>query len=811
MKLIIVGGVAGGASAAARARRLDEHAEIVMFERGEFVSFANCGLPYHVGNVIEERSSLMVMTPEKFKARVNIDVRTLQEVTAVDRSGNAIRVRDLRSGDEYTESYDKLVLATGSGPVRPAIPGTDDPDVMQLWTIPDMDRIKSRVDQGAERAVVVGAGFIGLEVAENLRERGLDVELVELLPQVLPTLDAEMSQLLIEEMARNGVNVRTGRKVTAIRREATDGETSPPLTVDLDDGAELAADFVVMAIGVRPNSALAADAGLELTDRAGIAVDDHMRTSDPNIYAVGDVVSVTDFVEGSPTQIPLAGPANRQGRIAADNIAGRDSVYRGTLGTSVLKLFNITAASTGMTERRLKRAGTGYEKVFLHPASNATYYPGAAPMAIKLMFDPTGKILGVQIVGAKGVDKRVDVIATAMRGGMTVYDLEELELAYSPPFGSAKDPVNFAGMVAANVLRGDSDLVHCDSIPEGALLLDVREPAEHELGCIPGSTFIPLGQLRDRLDELPKDRKIVVYCKVGLRGYLAERILKQNGFEAANLSGSWLTWRMVNPAPVTPTKAVTPPPAEALPEPAVRLDLRALQCPGPVVRLRQEIATLSAGDTVQLSASPAFQPDLQSWCDATGNELLSLTQSGDAIEAIVRKGGDSVDAALTPAAQTPGQPDNAAIVVFSNDLDKILAAFIIATGLAALGTQVTMFFTFWGLNVLRKDNPPSVAKDLLSRMFGWMMPRGPRKLALSKMHMMGMGTGMMKYVMKRQKVVPLPELMEEARDLGVRFVACEMAMNVMGLQQSELIEVDDVAGVATFAALAKDSGTVLFI
>lgn len=415
--------------------------------------------------------------------------------------------------------------------------------MMQLWTIPDMDRIMARMNQGARRAVVVGGGFIGLEVAENLQDRGLQTELVELLPQVLPTLDPEMSQLLSEELTDNGVVLRLGRKVTAIERgvEST-------LTVRLDDGTGLAADLVVMAIGVRPNSELAAAAGLELSERKGIVVDDHLRTSDPNIYAVGDAISVRDFVTGEPAQIPLAGPANRQGRIAADNIAGRDSVYRGSIGTAVLKVFGLTAASAGMTERRLRGAGMEYQKIYLHPASNASYYPGGAPLTIKLLFDQAGKILGVQVVGRKGVDKRIDVFATAIRAGMTVYDLEELELAYAPPYGSAKDPVNFAGMVAANVLRGDCTPVQCDSIPENALLLDVRELAEHRRGAIEGSVHIPLGELRRRLDELPRDRLVVAYCQVGIRGYLAERILKQNGLDAAFLSGSWRTWQLWHPA-----------------------------------------------------------------------------------------------------------------------------------------------------------------------------------------------------------------------------------------------------------------------
>jgi NADPH-dependent 2,4-dienoyl-CoA reductase/sulfur reductase-like enzyme/rhodanese-related sulfurtransferase len=544
MKLLIVGGVAAGASTAARARRLNEEAEIILFERGQFISFANCGLPYHIGKVIPNRRQLLVMPAEAFRVRNHVDVRTLHEVCAIDRAEKKLSVKNLNTGESYLETYDKLVLATGSSPIRPAIPGADDPDVMQLWTMPDMDRIIARVERGAKKAVIVGGGFLGLEVAENLRELGLEVTIVEVLPQVLPTLDPEMAQPLMKELKQGGVQVTLGRCVTEIHRASTEETIESEMHVVLDDGTELQTEFVVMSVGVRPNSELAAAAGLELSDRKGICVNEYLQTSDPDIYAVGDAIAVRDIVTGNLTQIPLAGPANRQGRIAADNVMGRGRKYRGSLGTSVVKLFNKTAASAGLTEKRLKSLGRPYHKIYLHPFSNATYYPGASPMVLKLMFDPEGKILGVQIVGEKGVDKRVDVVATAMLAGMDVFDLEELELSYAPPYGAARDPVNVAGMLAANLLRGDTCPVYPDQMPENPFMLDVREPWEVDEGTFPGAQMIPLGQLRARLDELPRDRQIVACCRVGLRGYLAERLLRQYGFNANNLSGGLKTWKL---------------------------------------------------------------------------------------------------------------------------------------------------------------------------------------------------------------------------------------------------------------------------
>ena len=544
MKLVIVGGVAGGASAAARMRRLDEKAEIVLFERGDNVSFANCGMPYHVGGVITERDQLLVMPAQRFRGRLAVDLRLRHEVVAIDRAAHTVRVVNLLSGETFTESYAKLLLATGSSPLRPALPGVDDTDVLTLWTMSDMDAIKLRAEGDLKRAVVVGGGFIGLEAAENLRHYGVAVTLVELLPQVLPTLDPEMAQPLQAELKENGIELRLGTSVEGFERTAEN-----KLVVHVSGGEALEADLVVLSVGVRPNAELARAAGLRVGARGGIVTDGTMRTDDPDIYAVGDAVQVTDPVLGVPTQVPLAGPANRQGRLAADAIAGRDvTPYRGTWGTSIVKVCRLTAASVGASEKALKRAGVAYEKIYIYPHSHATYYPGAQQMCLKLIFTREGKMLGAQVVGGEGVDKRIDVLATAMQAGLGVADLERLELAYAPPYSSAKDPVNFAGYVAGNVLSGDTVPVHADALPADACLLDVREPSECERGLIPGAVAIPLGQLRKRLGELPQDRLIVTYCAVGMRGYLAERILRANGFKAGNLSGGIAAWKAFHPA-----------------------------------------------------------------------------------------------------------------------------------------------------------------------------------------------------------------------------------------------------------------------
>jgi NADPH-dependent 2,4-dienoyl-CoA reductase/sulfur reductase-like enzyme/rhodanese-related sulfurtransferase len=552
MKLLIVGGVAGGASAATRARRLSEEAQIVLFERGPDVSFANCGLPYYIGGEIVKRDKLLVVTPERLRTRFRLDVRTGASVEAIDRAAKKVRVRDLAAGRDYEETYDKLILAPGAAPIRPPLPGIDLPGVMTLRNLEDTDRIVGALARGVQRAVVVGAGFIGLELVENLVRRGVKTTVVELQDQVLPPLDKEMTVPILENLEREAVTLILAQSATAFE-QAADG-----LQVVLKSGQRLSAQLVVLGVGVRPENKLAVEAGLDVGPRGGVRVNRHLQTTDPDIYAVGDVIEVCDFVTGEPTQVPLAGPANRQGRIAADHIFGRDACFRGTQGTAIVRVFDQTAAMTGASEKTLRRIGRPYRKVYVHPAHHATYYPGAEAMTLKLLFDPlSGKVLGAQGVGGAGVDKRIDVLSLAIQAGMTVFDLEEAELAYAPQYGSAKDPVNMAGFVAAGLLRGDHPQIDVETLLDGdrsaTLLLDVRAIEEFAAGHIPGAINIPIDELRSRLDELPRDAAIVAYCQVGQRGYLATRILRQSGFDAANLGGGYATYRLWRPQPGAPS------------------------------------------------------------------------------------------------------------------------------------------------------------------------------------------------------------------------------------------------------------------
>jgi NADPH-dependent 2,4-dienoyl-CoA reductase/sulfur reductase-like enzyme/rhodanese-related sulfurtransferase len=545
MKLLIVGGVAGGASAAARARRLSEDAHIVLFERGPDVSFANCGLPYYLGGEIAERDKLLVVSPDRLRTRFNLDVRVRTSVERIDRAAKKVHVRDLASAREYEENYDKLILAPGAAPLRPPLPGIDLPGIFTLRTLQDMDRIKGKMDQGVKQTVVIGAGFIGLELVENFVRRSIATTVVELQDQVLPPFDKEMVTPIAQELASKGVSLLLGQSAEAFE-SAPDG-----LVIRLKSGQRLPAQLVILGVGVRPENKLAVEAGLEAGPRGGIRVNDHLQTSDTDIYAVGDAIEVEDFVTGEPAQVPLAGPANRQGRIAADNIFGRSVRYRGTQGTAIVRVFDKTAAMTGASEKQLKRSNRSYRKVYVHPTNHAGYYPGAQTMTLKLLFDPvTGKVLGAQAVGGDGVDKRIDVLAVAIQAGMTVFDLEEMELAYSPQYGSAKDPVNMAGFVAGGLLRNDHPQVDVEAVVatpagESPYLVDVRTPQEYAGGHIPGAVNLPVDELRSRLGELPRDRQIAVYCQVGQRGYLATRILRQSGFQTANVGGGYETYRSV--------------------------------------------------------------------------------------------------------------------------------------------------------------------------------------------------------------------------------------------------------------------------
>ncbi len=817
MKLLIVGGVAGGASAAARARRLDENAEIIMFERGPDISFANCGLPYHIGNVIEDRERLLVTNPAAMKEKFNLDVRVNNEVLTVNREKKEVRVKDLISGNEYSESYDFLVLSPGAAAIRPPIPGLDNEGIFTLRNLEDMDAIKSAI-KDKKSAVVVGGGYIGLEMIEALRHLGMNVSLVELAEQVMGPADPEMATLLHNEIKLNGVDLQLGKSLTKVEKN---GEK---LEVILSSGESIRTDVIIMAIGVKPENKMAKEAGLEIGVTGGIKVNERMETSDKNIFAVGDAVEVIDFNTGKPALIPLAGPANRQGRIAVDNIFGKDRKYQQTQGSAVCKIFDLTFGMTGLSEKSAIKNSIKYDKVYVHPASHASYYPGAHSIAFKLIYDPeTGKVLGGQAVGVDGVDKRIDVIAVAVRAGLTVYDLEEIELVYAPPYGSAKDPVNYAAFVAGNILRGDAEHFHAkdvENFTNNQKLLDVRTTEEVVAGMIKGAKHIPLHELRSRIDELEPEKEYMIYCAAGLRGYLAYRILKQKGFRASNLDGGYMTYNMVN----APNNAFYhkkemsddtggDSDREADSTGSKKLDIKqkidacGLQCPGPIGKLRKAIDEVDIGEGVEIvSTDPGFAADVPAWCQTTGNNCVSVEKvQGGKYKAVIQKKGPQKCNAITSCEK--GMTN----VVFSNDLDKAMAALIIANGAAAAGYKVTLFFTFWGLALLRKEDGAPVKKNIVEKMFGIMLPKGVDGAKLSKMHMGGMGTAMMHKVMADKNVSSLKELLEQTIENGIRLVACSMSMDVMGIKEEELIDGVEIGGVAMYINELSQGSSGLFI
>ena len=833
-RVVVIGGVAGGMSAAARIRRLDANAEVQVFEQDNDISVANCGMPYYIGGVIGERSQLLVQTPESIHSRYGIDVKTRHRVTAIDRTRKTVTVKDLDRNRELVVPYDKLIMAPGAYPVRPPIPGIDRPNVFILKNLDDMDAIKAAA-QGARRAVVVGAGYIGMEVAENLRHSGLIVDVVERLDHVVPALDPEMTRQLLDEARLNKIKVYLGREVTSFDDQG----------VHLGDGGVIPADFTVMSVGVKPVSHLAKDAGLELTRTGHIKVDEHMRTSDPDIYAVGDAVAVYNKVLDAFVGVPLAGPANRQGRVAADNVCGRETKYSGTQGTSIVKVFGLAAAGTGLNGKQLKAAGIKFHQVYVHPNQHPGYYPGAAPLDIKVTFDDSGMLLGAQVVGKEGVDVAVNSFAQAMRAGQTVFDLEEAELAYCPVWGNAKHPVNMAAFVAANILRGDVEMLEPGENAD--FWLDVREEEETLTGMLPGAVHIPMGQVMDRLSEIPKDKLVGIYCAAGLRGYIVYRRLKQLGYRVKNLNGGIRTWRWIfncdspeAPAgmcPVAPgsdlmaaglpdygtAKSVELPGiADAARRDVLTLDVCGLQCPGPLLKVKKVVDGMKAGQEVEVIASdPGFAADIPMWAKRTGNMLVSVDTIDGNYRAVIRKtSGSSMATATVKTTQAQFSdgglsvsdgPKGKTIILFSNDLDKVRAAFIIANGAASMGAPVTIFFTFWGLNVLRTNAKQRLNKTFMEKMFGFMMPRGTRALKLSKMNMGGAGTVMMKKIMKDKHALSLDDLIASARDNGVRLVACDMSMDVMGIKHEEMIDGVEIAGVGNYLGIADEGNVNLFI
>lgn len=814
MNYLIIGGVAGGATVAARLRRMDEKANIILFERGKYVSYANCGLPYYIGDTINNREKLFVQTAKGFTDRFRIDIRTEQEVTAIRPDKKEVEIKNLSTGETYTETYDKLVLSPGAEPLRPSIEGIGSKKIFTLRNVPDTDTIKNYVNtENPKRAIVVGGGFIGLEMAENLHDLGIQVDVVEMANQVMAPLDFSMAAIVHRQLTDKGVGLHLEDGVS--RFEEKDGG----VTVHLRSGKQIATDMVLLSIGVRPETKLAKDAGLAIGERGGIAVNDYMQTSDANIYALGDAVEVRHLVTGQPALIPLAGPANKQGRIVADNIVfGNKKKYPGSIGTSIAKVFDLTVAAAGANAKLLQQNNIPYISSYTHGASHAGYYPGAVPLSIKILFAPeNGKLLGAQIVGFNGVDKRIEMLAQVIQRGGTVHDLAELEHAYAPPYSSAKDPVNMAGFVAENILNKKSRIIQwreLAELPADTIRIDVRTHDEYKLGTIPGFINIPVDELREHLDELPKEKPIVVTCAVGLRGYLAYRILVQNGFKhVRNLSGGYKTWSVAT-APIKEIVSHKP----EIPESTsygnsdsqinlLKVDACGLMCPGPVMQLKKNYKALKIGEQLQITATDqAFGKDVTSWCKMTGAELVALENKNGVVAATIRKQEKTASCEISR-----NNADNKTLIVFSDDLDKALASFVIANGAASTGKKVTMFFTFWGLNVIKKQHKPTVTKDIFGKMFGWMLPTHSGKLKLSKMNMGGAGSWMMRLIMKRKRIDSLESLIQQAIDNGVEMIACTMSMDVMGVQKEELMDNVTLGGVASYLERAEEANVNLFI
>lgn len=814
MNYLIIGGVAGGATVAARLRRMDEKANIILFERGKYVSYANCGLPYYIGDTINNREKLFVQTAKGFTDRFRIDIRTEQEVTAIRPDKKEVEIKNLSTGETYTETYDKLVLSPGAEPLRPGIEGIGSKKIFTLRNVPDTDTIKNYVNtENPKRAIVVGGGFIGLEMAENLYDLGIQVDVVEMANQVMAPLDFSMAAIVHRQLTDKGVGLHLEDGVS--RFEEKDGG----VIVHLRSGKQIATDMVLLSIGVRPETKLAKDAGLAIGERGGIAVNDYMQTSDADIYALGDAVEVRHLVTGQPALIPLAGPANKQGRIVADNIVfGNKKKYPGSIGTSIAKVFDLTVAAAGANAKLLQQNNIPYISSYTHGASHAGYYPGAVPLSIKILFAPeNGKLLGAQIVGFNGVDKRIEMLAQVIQRGGTVHDLAELEHAYAPPYSSAKDPVNMAGFVAENILNKKSRIIQwreLAELPADTIRIDVRTHDEYKLGTIPGFINIPVDELREHLDELPKEKPIVVTCAVGLRGYLAYRILVQNGFKhVRNLSGGYKTWSVAT-APIKEIVSHKP----EIPESTsygnsdsqinlLKVDACGLMCPGPVMQLKKNYEALKIGEQLQITATDqAFGKDVTSWCKMTGAELVALENKNGVVAATIRKQEKTASCEISR-----NNADNKTLIVFSDDLDKALASFVIANGAASTGKKVTMFFTFWGLNVIKKQHKPTVTKDIFGKMFGWMLPTHSGKLKLSKMNMGGAGSWMMRLIMKRKRIDSLESLIQQAIDNGVEMIACTMSMDVMGVQKEELMDNVTLGGVASYLERAEEANVNLFI
>lgn len=811
MKHVIIGGVAGGATAAARIRRADESAEIILLEKGKYISYANCGLPYYIGGVIADRDKIFVQTPEVFGKRFNIDVRVENEAVGIDTAAKTVTVKRV-DGSTYTESYDKLLLSPGSNPVVPPLKGIESEGIFTLRNVMDTDRIKNYLDTHTVRdAVVVGGGFIGLEMAENLQHAGARVAIVEMADQVMAPVDFSIASHVHRHLMDKGIGLWLKTGVSHF--EQADGR----LRVCFTDGGHIMADMVLLSVGVRANTELATQAGIELGER-GIKVDSYLQTSAADVYAVGDAIEFTHPLTGKPWLNFLANPANRQGRIVADNMVfGNKTEYEGAIGTSIAKVFDLTVGATGLPAKRLQQMGIAFEQSTTSSAAHASYYPGAFQLTTKLTFDPkSGKLYGAQCVGHEGVDKRIDQVALLIKNGGTVYDLIKQEHAYAPPFSSAKDPIAIAGYTAANIINGSMPIIHWRELKDIDLgnktLVDVRTADEYSLGTIRNAINIPLDELRDRIQEIPADKPVIVFCAIGLRGYLAQKILMGRGFkDVRNLSGGYKTYVLAT-QPITHEMQNNTPINQDIKPSAnmniITVDACGLQCPGPILKLKKNMDTMAAGERIEVKATdPGFPRDAEAWCQSTGNRFLSRTDEGGYCTVVIEKGG------AQPAVPSVGaaMSKNKTLIMFSDDLDRALATFVLANGAAATGHKTSIFFTFWGLNVIKKEKKPAVKKDFFGRMFSMMLPSNSRKLKLSQLSMFGIGDRMMRYIMRKKNISQLEELRQQAMDSGVEFIACQMSMDMMGVTKEELIDGVTVGGVATYMNRAEDACVNLFI
>ena len=807
MKVIVIGGVAGGATCATRLKRLKSDTQVKIYERDYYISYANCGIPYYIGGIVK-RENLFVIKPEEMKKKNDIDVFVRHEVLRIDPKNKKILVRNLETLEEFEDSYDFLVLSPGASPIKPKLKGIESEKIFTLRTISDADNIIKEIENGKKEVTVVGGGFIGIEVTENLVKRGLKVNLVEALPQVLSFIDKDLIFYVHDELEKNGVNLYLGSKVVEFKENGK-------IETILDNGEGVTSDFVIFSIGVKPEVNLAKEAGITIGETGGILVNEKMQTSDPYIYAIGDAVEIVNYISQTKTRVPLAGPTHKQARVAADNILGLNSKYLGSMGTAIVKVFNVVASSTGLNTETLEKLGIDYKFECLSSFNHAGYYPDAYPLFLKVFYESkTGKLLGGQVVGYDGVDTIINSLATSLRFGAKITELKDVDFAYSPQFGHAKNPLNIISTMAEDDLSNLAPKVTIFELDEfiknGAILIDVREVDETIAHKLPNSINIPLGELKKRINELDKSKTYIICCTKGQRAYNTLRIFLDNGFKAMYLSGgltfydSCFKKEKIEKFPIKKEEKL-----DKI-EDVFKIDAKGLSCPGPLMKLKEVLDKTEESAIIEIEATdPGFYRDIQSYCESKNLNLISL-EKDKVIKAVIRK-GEVKETPYKKEEKVTQESNSLSIILFSNDFDKVMASLIIGNGALSMGKRVSIFCTFWGLNVLRKDYKVKVKKNFVEKMFGTMMPRGAKKLTLSKLNMLGVGTKMMKGIMKKYNVYTPDELLNAFIKNGGKIIACTMTMSLMGIKKEELIDGVEEGGVGTYLSFAEKSRINLFI